>query len=151
MTLAPPTPGGSTAWSPARVRWVIVAVSIVAGLLATINGPQPTGDPTIDLVLECVVRVGLPAPVPQYSLVLPSGELIHLDMAWPDVLLAVEPGDSCWHGGAMRQRQDHARDRACGELGWHIIRFDESIRDDPMAAARQIRRIHATRTSRNSA
>ena len=98
------------------------------------------------LVLECVQRVGLPAPVRQFPLVLPSGELIHLDMAWPDICLAVEPGDSWWHGGAMRQRQDHARDRACGELGWHVIRFDESLRDDPMAAARQIRRIHAART-----
>jgi len=98
------------------------------------------------LVLECIERVGLPRPVRQHPLVLPSGELVHLDIAWPGVCLAVEPGDSWWHGGAMRQRKDQARDRACSELGWHIIRFDESVREDPMAAARQIRRIHAARS-----
>lgn len=121
-----------------------------AWLEHALEQPRPAQSGLEQLVLECIARVGLPPPVRQHPLVLPSGELVHLDIAWPDVRLAVEPGDSWWHGGALRQRKDHARDRACGELGWHIIRFDESLRDDPMSAARQIRRIHATRATRNS-
>ena len=30
-------------------------------------------------------------------------------------------------------RKDHARDRACAELGWQIVRLDEDLRDDLMA------------------
>jgi len=51
MNLAPPTPVEGTAWSPAKVRWMILAVSVSAGLVATIGGPRPTGGPLVDLVL----------------------------------------------------------------------------------------------------
>lgn len=98
------------------------------------------------LVIECLEHVGLPAPVRQHRVNLPNGETIHLDIAWPEIRLAVEPGHSRWHSGALRQRQEQARDRACSEQGWHIVRFDESFRDDPMAGARQVARIHAART-----
>ena len=102
------------------------------------------------LLIECLIAVGLPEPERQYPVTLATGETIHLDIAWPSRRLAVEPGDARWHGGAMEQRRDHARDRACGEQGWHIIRFDESLRDDPMAAARQVQRIYATRSHQDS-
>jgi very-short-patch-repair endonuclease len=59
--------------------------------------------------------------------------------------LAVEPGAARWHAGALQQRRDHARDRGCSELGWHVVRFAESLRDDPMAAARQVLRIYTAR------
>jgi hypothetical protein len=102
------------------------------------------------LLIGCLLRVGLPEPERQFPLVLATGEVIHLDIAWPSRLLAVEPGAARWHGGALGQRRDQARDRACSEQGWHVIRFDESLRDDPMAAARQVQRIYATRPFRNS-
>ena len=102
------------------------------------------------LLIDCLIRVGLPEPERQYPLTLANGETVHLDIAWPARRLAVEPGAARWHGGALEQRRDQARDRACGEQGWHVIRFDESLRDDPMAAARQVQRIYATRSFRNS-
>ena len=102
------------------------------------------------LVIECLQRVGLPTPVRQHRVHLPNGETIHLDIAWPEIRLAVEPGHSRWHAGALRQRQEQARDRACSEQGWHIVRFDESFRDDPMAGARQVARIYFTRSRQNS-
>jgi very-short-patch-repair endonuclease len=102
------------------------------------------------LLIECLVTVGLPEPQRQHPLALPNGETIHLDIAWPHVRLAVEPGAARWHGGALQQRRDHARDRACSEQDWHVIRFDESLRDDPMAAARQVQRIYRSRANRNS-
>jgi hypothetical protein len=51
MTLAPPSTVEGTAWSPARVRRLVVVVSVLAGLLATIDGPEPTGGPLVDVVL----------------------------------------------------------------------------------------------------
>jgi hypothetical protein len=38
-----------------------------------------------------------------------------------------------------------ARDRACGEVGWDIKRFDEAMRDNPLAAARQIKNLYHQR------
>ncbi len=52
--------------------------------------------------VDMIDRVGLPTPKRQHPLRLATGELIHLDLAWPDARLAVEPGHSWWHGGDLR-------------------------------------------------
>ncbi len=96
-------------------------------------------------VLDALARIGLPTPVRQHPLVLPSGETIHLDIAWPDIRLAVEPGGTWWHGGDLGQRKDQSRDLASAEVGWHIVRVDEHVRDDLMAAAQRIRRLYRER------
>jgi very-short-patch-repair endonuclease len=98
-------------------------------------------------LLEEFDRLGLQRPVRQHPVELASGETIHLDIAWPAIRLAVEPGASWFHGGDLRQRGDQARDRACAELGWLIIRFDETLRDDVHAAAVQVAKVHARRTT----
>jgi len=59
MTLAPPSPVEGTAWSPAQVRWLILAVSVAAGLVATIGGPEPTGGPLVDLLLVTAAVGGI--------------------------------------------------------------------------------------------
>jgi hypothetical protein len=83
-------------------------------------------------LLAAIERVGLPAPVRQFALVVHSGEMIHLDIAWPDLRLAFEPGHSWWHGGDLRQRRDAVRDQACAEAGWAVHRFDEvQVADRP--------------------
>lgn len=97
-------------------------------------------------LLEALDEIALPTPIRQHPLILPGGETVHLDIAWPDIRLAVEPGASWWHGGDLAQRKDQARDRECGEVGWQIIRFDESMRENIAASARQVRRIHRRRT-----
>lgn len=97
-------------------------------------------------LLEALERRGLPQPVRQHPLVLTTGGTIHLDIAWPSIRLAVEPGADWWHGGNLRMRRDQARDRACVELGWQVIRFDQSIRGDLTVAADQVFRIHRQRT-----
>lgn len=98
-------------------------------------------------LLEALTAVGLPPAVRQFGVVLPSGELVHLDIAWPDIKLAVEPGASWWHGGDLGQRRDQARDRALARVGWHVLRFDEELRNDIVAAAREVRAIHRRRSS----
>jgi very-short-patch-repair endonuclease len=101
-------------------------------------------------LIEALLAIGLPEPARQHPIRLATGETIHLDIAWPAVKLAVEPGHSRWHSGALQQQRDQARDRACIEQGWQIVRFDESLRTDPMAAARQVQRIYRTLLSTNS-
>jgi hypothetical protein len=89
-------------------------------------------------VIEAMLAVGLPPPERQYPLVLSGGRSIHLDIAWPDVGLAVEPGHSWWHGGDERMRADAQRDRSCSRLGWLVMRFDEEARADLGAAALEV-------------
>lgn len=90
-------------------------------------------------VLDAIRRAGLPEPERQHPLTLPTGEVIHVDLAWPHVRLGVEPGHSWWHGGDLRQRLDQARDRACDEIGWRIVRHDESVRHELAAFGLQLR------------
>ncbi len=101
-------------------------------------------DLELDFV-EMIERVGLPTPKRQLPLLLATGELIHLDLAWPEVRLAVEPGHSWWHGGDLAQRADQARDRDCAVVGWHVHRYDEAARQDRAATARQLLALYRRR------
>jgi hypothetical protein len=97
--------------------------------------------------IELIERAGLPTPQRQHPLLLATGELIHLDVAWPGARLAVEPGHSWWHGGDLGQRRDQARDRACNVVGWQVERYDEAARADPWAAAQELLAIYQRRVS----
>jgi hypothetical protein len=97
--------------------------------------------------VDAIRSAGLPDPERQYPVRLLSGEVIHLDLAWPNVKLAVEPGHSWWHGGDLGTRRDAARDRACGEVGWHVSRYDESARQDLAAVGRELLNTYRQRLS----
>jgi hypothetical protein len=97
-------------------------------------------------LLAIADRAGLPEPQRQHPVRLLSGEVIHLDLAWPRIRFAVEPGHSWWHGGDLGQRRDQARDRACGAVGWHVVRYDEDVRRRPAAAASELRALYLARS-----
>jgi Transcriptional regulator, AbiEi antitoxin len=96
-------------------------------------------------VLDAVLRAGLPQPQRQHPVTLRSGEVVHLDLAWPNVQLAVEPGHSWWHGGDLRSRADQARDNACGEVGWQVMRYDEEWRTRLGELGAEVRATYETR------
>jgi hypothetical protein len=48
-------------------------------------------------VAAAAVAAGLPEPARQHPVRLADGTLIHLDLAWPDLRLGIEPGHSWWH------------------------------------------------------
>ncbi|MFV0308494.1 MAG: hypothetical protein ACK5OX_12200 [Desertimonas sp.] len=96
-------------------------------------------------VIGAARRAGLPEPERQFELTLPSGELIHVDLAWPHVLLGVEPGHSWWHGGDLQMERDQARDVACDMLGWRILRYSESARADLPRVGREIAAVYRQR------
>jgi very-short-patch-repair endonuclease len=110
---------------------------------ARLDRPATTG---LELLLVDLARsAGLPEPRRQYPLRLRSGAEIHLDLAWPDIRFAIEPGHSWWHGGDPGQREDQRRDRECTEVGWQVVRFDETVWDSRHAAIRQIRSMYHAR------
>ena len=97
-------------------------------------------------LLAIVERADLPEPERQHPLRLLSGEIIHLDIAWPPIRLAIEPGHSWWHGGDLGQRRDQARDRACSAVGWQVIRYDEQAARRPAATASELRAVYRARS-----
>jgi hypothetical protein len=110
-----------------------------------ISRPAATG--LEQLLLAICDRASLPEPVRQHAVELRSGETVHLDIAWPDIRLAVEPGHSWWHGGDLAQRRDQTRDRACLEVGWQVIRYDESVCERKDDAVRELRELHRRRAA----
>lgn len=76
-------------------------------------------------VLNAIRKAGLPEPDKQHPLTLQSGEEIHVDLAWPAVMLGIEPGASWWHGGDLKQSKDQARSRSANVVGWQLMFFDE--------------------------
>jgi hypothetical protein len=92
---------------------------------------RPSASGLEQKLLSLVVGAGLPEPVRQFPLRLLNGDLIHIDLAWPDIRFGLEPGHTWWHGGDLRARSDQARDRACTEVGWHVVRVDEVDIDAP--------------------
>jgi hypothetical protein len=96
-------------------------------------------------LLDSMLGAGVPEPERQFPLTLIGGKKIELDFAWPELRLAVEPGDSWWHGGEMGTRRDRARANACGEIGWQLHFLDESLKDDLPGVGRTVRNIYEAR------
>jgi hypothetical protein len=110
---------------------------------APIDRPATTG---LEILLIDLARsAGLPEPLRQYPLTLRNGVEIHLDLAWPHIRFAIEPGHSWWHGGDPGQREDQRRDRECAEVGWQVVRFDETVWDSRPATIGQIRSMYQAR------
>jgi hypothetical protein len=121
-------------------------VTRVARWLDSVAARERPSQSGLELDLIAIVeRIGLPAPVRQFPLTLRSGGTIHLDLAWPHLRLAVEPGHSWWHGGDLRQRADQTRDRACALVGWHVHRYDETATRAPHATARELLALYRQR------
>ncbi len=131
-TMAPPSTLDGTAWSPARVRRLVVVVSIVAGLLATVDGPQPTGRSPVDQVLVAVAvataswlgaaalrrdaaRVALGAGLLSFSIV---GTIIGVTAAVAGFVVPVTPGRRAVVNAAVVGVAMNVAVR--GQLGWFL-------------------------------
>jgi very-short-patch-repair endonuclease len=76
-------------------------------------------------VLTEIRRQLLPMPEPQFRLSLPTGQVIIVDFAWPDVKLAVEVDHPAWHAGSISSHADKTRDRKLNTVGWTTARITD--------------------------
>jgi very-short-patch-repair endonuclease len=74
------------------------------------------------LGVRALHAAGLPEPRRQYGIALPGGRL-HVDLAWPEVRLAVEFDGAAFHSGRDDWQRDLRRDAALAALGWVVLRF----------------------------
>jgi very-short-patch-repair endonuclease len=87
-------------------------------------------DSDLELRVErAVIEAGLPRPLRQHPVWLPSGEMFRLDFYWPDEREALEVDHVTWHGGKLDLTADKRRDRLMRRLGIHTTRVtDEDVR-----------------------
>lgn len=116
-------------------------------LEATSERTRPSQSGLEGDAIDAVRLAGLPEPARQHPVRLLSGEVRHLDLAWPDIRYGVEPGHSWWHGGNLGQRSSQERQRDFEEVGWQVTFFDESMSADIPGSGQQIRRIYLARRS----
>jgi Protein of unknown function (DUF559) len=67
-----------------------------------------------------LVLAGLPRPVTQHPVVLPSGLALHPDLAWPQYKVAVEY-DGHWHADADQLHRDRLRLNKLAGAGWIVL------------------------------
>ncbi|MDQ3953605.1 MAG: endonuclease domain-containing protein [Actinomycetota bacterium] len=94
-----------------------------------------------------IVRSGLPRPVRQHRVCDGRGFVARVDLAYPEVLLAVEADGYRWHSGRRAWSRDLARRNRLTSLGWrvlHVTHYD--VTESPDDVVEQIRLALADRT-----
>jgi hypothetical protein len=90
-----------------------------------LTGIRP-GSPSEVRLLRRIEAWGLPAPVTQHLVHLPSGEVVAaIDLAWPDALVGLEYDGEQFHT-PRHLSADVAREERLRALGWRIERADRS-------------------------
>lgn len=76
-------------------------------------------------VREAIELAGLPMPIVNMRHRLASGEIIEIDLAFPEWRIAVEVDHPFWHAGHLAVVRDARRDRKLAREGWVTVRFPE--------------------------
>lgn len=85
-----------------------------------------------------LVLAGLPRPVTQHPVPLPSGLVLHPDLAWPDFQVAVEY-DGQWHADPEQLHRDRLRLNQLAGAGWLVLRVTgRRLRHDFPAVLREV-------------
>jgi hypothetical protein len=133
--------------------------------LARVDRPGPSGTATLRRILELPDRSGalpgswferlverllastvLPPPVRQHRVAETDGARIaYLDLAWPEVGLAVEPSGAKGHAGDRNRRRDHARDFWLSAESWEVLYALWTDRQDPERFCRSVEKVYLRR------
>jgi len=82
----------------------------------------PPGSTFEKLALGWIDRAGIATPVKQFKVV--DGDFTaHLDLAWPEVLFAMECDSLAFHFGKAAQEWDRKRRRHLKRLGWEVAEY----------------------------
>lgn len=98
------------------------------------DGDQARSEVEIAVVVS-LVAAGLPRPVLGHPVHGERGQLLAvLDLAYPEVKLAIEIDGFRWHRSPARKLADEQRQNLLVLAGWTVLRFSASaVRDDPDA------------------
>ena len=109
--------------------------------VAHIEDHGSTGSPAEAELLIEMKRAGIPAPVPQYEIVTPSGRRYLVDFGWPDLDKGVEVDGLDAHSGAQNLERDLIRQNDLLAAGLELRRFTaRQVRRQPQVVVEDIRR-----------
>lgn len=93
---------------------------------------------------------GVPRPRVNHAVAVPTEPRpLHVDLAWPEIKLAVELDSQRFHGDWERAERDRERDQALALAGWVCHRFvRRAVVADPAHVAARIRALWEIRVSR---
>jgi hypothetical protein len=115
----------------ARGRW---RTSRVAKVLPLVDGRSQS--PPESWVRVACMRAGLPAPVPQFAVVVAGEFLGQVDLAWPEQRLIVEY-EGAYHFDELQIHRDDRRYQQLVAAGWRVIRLSAAdLRDLDAVVAR---------------
>jgi very-short-patch-repair endonuclease len=98
-------------------------MDVVHGLLAERLPGYDPGDSDLETrVLRLIVRNGLPVPVQQHR-VRTGGRTFRIDLAYPDLRLAIELDGWAYHNTRTAFDDDRARANLLVADGWTVVRF----------------------------
>ena len=98
-------------WGAARARTVLA-------------GADPTTASQAERVAKAVLATGrITGWVSNHPLRVGGDVVAYLDIAFPDVLLAIEIDGWAWHSDPERFRRDRQRQNALVAAGWTVLRF----------------------------
>jgi hypothetical protein len=94
------------------------------------RGPEhhPGESPGEERVLQLLVATGLPRPVQQHELRV-NGRTIRLDLAYPELRIAIEFDGWTYHATRSVFDNDRARANELELLGWTVLRFTTKSSD----------------------
>lgn len=92
--------------------------------------------------LRLIKRGNFPRPVTQFHVV--DGDFqCWIDIAWPELKLAVECDSLAWHQGERAFRWERHRRRRLIALGWTIVEFTfRDVTNEPETVLRELRHLH---------
>ena len=112
------------------------------GLLELVNGAAES--PPESSLRLIVVDAGFPVPEVQYEVRTIDGFVVwRLDMAWPQVRVALEYDGFAAHAG--RELRDAARDEDLERRGWQVVRATAADLRDPGCVLRELTRAFTQR------
>jgi hypothetical protein len=105
------------------------------------DGGRARSDVEVD-ALRALVEAGLPRPVVAHRVFDERGRFVaEVDLAYPDLRLAIEIDGFRWHSSPERKRRDEQRQNRLVLAGWTVLRFSASeVRAHPERLVGAVRR-----------
>lgn len=99
-------------------------------LLVELGSAHEAGDSDLEAhALRLIISAGLPHPVLQHRVRLRSGRAYRIDLAYPDLKIAVELDGWRYHHTRVAFEDDRSRANELAAEGWVVIRFTASTPD----------------------
>lgn len=108
--------------------------SLIEALALRCEGYDPGRSALESRIIAALLAHGLPEPVRQHPIVRGDGRRAHLDLAYPDVRLAIEVDGWAFHAGRGAFDADRVRANELVLLGWTVLRFTSAMTDEQICS-----------------